>query len=123
MFGKKLFAIENLTNKETKTSSDVDILRYRELEAVLNVTSFTNGSSSNPVTLDVKIQSYNVYANVWTDLVIFDTVTCPANGSVTSVQKKIATAGLGTKIRGVYTTAGDGTITDLDFVLAVILKE
>jgi len=70
-------------------------------------------SGSSP-TLDVVIQAYDPVTGEWADIVVFDQAT--SSGS----QLKVATAGLGWKVRVKYTTGG--TITDCDFKVSAIFK-
>ena len=79
-------------------------------EFYLDVPSLTGSSP----TLDVTIQSYDPVTGLWKDIAVFDQAT--GAGS----QLKVATAGLGWKIRVKYKTGG--SLTDCDFVVGAVLK-
>jgi len=125
MAQKRDIVLANVINQTTKGTyelSSYDTSHYKEAEYILDVTALTETGGSNAITLDVKIQSYYPATGKWKDVVIFDQVSV-TGATTTSTQHKIATTGLGTKQRVVYTLGGDGTVGDCDFRVEVVYWE
>ncbi len=110
VYTKELLKKENFTSTGTFYSDEYFSGVWKYAEFYLNVTSLTG---TDP-TLDVTIQAYDPSTGLWKDIVVFDQAT--GAGS----QLKVATAGLGWKIRVKYVTGG--TITDCDFVVGAVFK-
>ena len=83
---------------------------WKYAEFYLDVTSLTGSSP----TLDVTVQAYDSSTGLWKDIAVFDQAT--GAGS----QLKVATAGLGWKIRVKYVTGG--SLTDGDFIVGAVFK-
>ncbi len=109
-YTKELLKKTNFTSTGTFYSNEYFSGVWKYAEFYLDVTSLTGSSP----TLDVTIQAYDPTTGLWKDIVVFDQAT--GAGS----QLKVATAGLGWKIRIKYVTGG--TITDCDFVVGAVLK-
>ena len=110
VYTKELLRKENFTSTGIFYSDEYFSGIWKYGEFYLNVSSLTGSSP----TLDVTIQAYDPSTTVWKDIVVFDQAT--AAGS----QLKVATAGLGWKLRVKYVTGG--TITDCDFVVGAVFK-
>jgi len=110
VYTKELLKKENFASTGTFYSDEYFSGIWKYGEFYLNVSSL---SGSSP-TLDVTIQAYDPSTQIWKDIVVFDQAT--GAGS----QLKVATAGLGWKLRVKYVTGG--TITDCDFVVGAVFK-
>jgi len=110
IYTKELLKKENFTSTGTFYSDMYFSGIWKYGEFYLNVSSL---SGTSP-TLDVTIQAYDSSTQLWKDIVVFEQAT--GAGS----QLKVATAGLGWKIRVKYKTGG--TITDCDFVVGAVFK-
>jgi len=110
VYTKELLSKTNFTSTGTFYSDEYFSGVWKYAEFYLDVTSLTGSSP----TLDVTVQAYDPSTELWKDIVVFDQAT--GAGS----QLKVATAGLGWKIRVKYVTGG--TITDCDFVVGAVFK-
>jgi len=110
VYTKELLKKENFTSTGTFYSDEYFSGIWRYAEFYLNVTSLTGSSP----TLDVTIQAYDLSTGLWKDIAVFDQATGADS------QLKVATAGLGWKLRVKYKTGG--TITDCDFVVGAVFK-
>ena len=117
-----LINIINETTKHTVVGSEFFTGIWKEAEYFFDLTSFTETVGANPVTIDVKIESYDPETDTWRDAMVFQQKSCPASGSVTTREYKRLVGGLGWKQRVSYTTAGAGTIGDCDFKVGVVYK-
>lgn len=97
----------------TKGTFELDEVEVRDFkdEAVfiLKVEELTETGGADPITLQVKVQSYFSQADVWKDTVIFDEISATGE-TISDVQLKVMTIGLGMKQRVVYTLSGSGTV-------------
>ena len=119
---KELITVLNETTKHTVLGSEFFTGIWKEAEYFYDLTSFTETLGANPVTIDVKIESYDPETDTWRDAMVFQQKSCPASGSVTTQEYKRLVGGLGWKQRVSYTTAGAGTIGDCDFKVGVVYK-
>ena len=119
---EELINITNETIKHTVNGPEYFTGIWTEAEYFFDLTSFTETVGANPVTIDVKIESYDPETDTWRDAMVFQQKSCPASGSVTTQEYKRLVGGLGWKQRVVYTTAGAGTIGDCDFKVGVVYK-
>ena len=119
---EELINILNETAKYTVAGPKFFTGIWKEAEYVFNLTSFTETGGANPVTIDVKIQTYDPETATWDDAMVFQQKSCAASGSVTTREKKMLVGNLGWKQRVMYTTAGAGTIGDCDFKVGVVYK-
>ena len=119
---KELITVINETTKHTVTGDEFFSGIWKEAEYFFDLTSFTETVGANPVTIDVKIESYDPETDTWRDAMVFQQKSCPASGNVTTQEYKRLVGGLGWKQRVSYTTAGAGTIGDCDFKVGVVYK-
>lgn len=122
VYEEGLIAVINEDIKHTVTGEEVFSGIWEEAEYVLDVTSFAETGGVDPVTLDVKIETYEPYAKTWHDAIVFQTIECPAGGTTTAKENKTLLSGLGWKQRVTYTTAGAGTVSNLSFRAGVVYK-
>lgn len=118
----EMIKVVNETTKHTVTGDDFFTGIWKEAEYWFALTSFTETGGANPVTLDVKIQTWDKALYTWRDAMVFQQKSCGASGSVTTQEYKRLTGNLGWKQRVSYTTAGAGTIGDCDFKVGVVYK-
>ena len=110
VYPKELLRVEDLPLPGTYYSDEYFSGVWGYSEFYLNVTSI---SGTDPK-IDIVIQAYDPSTGLWKDIVEYDQVTS------TGSQLKVATAGLGWKIRVKYTIHSD--TSDADFVVGAIFK-
>jgi len=110
VYPKELLSVEDLPLPGTYYSDEYFSGVWKYAEFYLNVTSI---SGTNPK-IDIVIQAYDPSTGLWKNIVEYDQVTS------TGSQLKVATAGLGWKIRVKYTIHSD--TSDADFVVGAIFK-
>lgn len=110
VYNKELIKVVDQTSTGTFYGDYIFSGIWRQGEFHLDVSNLTG---TDP-TLDVIIRMYNPVTLLEEDIVVFDRAT--ASGR----QLKIATAGLGWKVRVKYVLGG--TITDCDFTVGAIFK-
>ena len=110
VYTKELLKKQNFTSTGTFYSDEYFSGIWKYAEFYLDVTSLTG---TDP-TLDVTIQTYDPSTELWKDIVVFDQATGASS------QLKVATAGLGWKIRVKYVTGG--SLTDGDFIVGAVFK-
>jgi len=110
VYTKELLKKQNFTSTGTFYSDEYFSGIWKYGEFYLDVSSLTG---TDP-TLDVTIQAYDPSTELWKDIVVFDQATGASS------QLKVATAGLGWKIRVKYVTGG--SLTDGDFVVGTVFK-
>ena len=118
----RLIWVNNETTKHTVVGDEFFTGIWKEAEYYFDLTSFTETGAANPVTIDVKIQTYDYETDTWRDAMVFQQKSCGAGGSVTTSEYKRLASNLGWKQRVSYTTAGAGTIGDCDFKVGVVYK-
>jgi len=110
VYTKELLEVEDLPLPGTYYSDEVFSGLWKYGEFFLNVTSI---SGTDPK-IDIVIQAYDPSTGLWKNIVKYDQVTS------TGSQLKVATAGLGWKIRVKYTIHSD--TSDADFVVSAVFK-
>ena len=110
VYTRELLSKTNFTSTGTFYSDEYFSGVWKYAEFYLNVTSLTG---TDP-TLDVTIQAYDPSTGLWKDIAVFEQVTS------SDTQLKVATAGLGWKVRVKYTTGG--SLTDGDFIVGAVFK-
>ena len=118
----ELIAVENETTKHTVNGSVFPTGPWKEAEYYLDITSFTETGGVNPVTIDVKVETYDPTTGKWRDAMVFQQLSCAASGSETTHEYKRLNSNIGVQQRVTYTTAGTGTIGDCDFKVGVVYK-
>jgi len=104
-----LTEVDDVT-KGTFQLDEVEVRDFKdEAVFILKVEELTETGGADPITLQVKVQSYFSQADVWKDTVIFDEISATGE-TISDVQLKVMTIGLGMKQRVVYTLSGSGTV-------------
>jgi len=104
-----LAEVDDVT-KGTFQLDEVEVRDFKdEAVFILKVEELTETGGADPITLQVKVQSYFSQADVWKDTVIFDEISVTGE-TISDVQLKVMTIGLGMKQRVVYTLSGSGTV-------------
>jgi len=104
-----LAEVDDVT-KGTFQLDEVEVRDFKdEAVFILKVEELTETGGADPITLQVKVQSYFSQADVWKDTVIFDEISATGE-TISDVQLKVMTIGLGMKQRVVYTLSGSGTV-------------
>lgn len=95
---------------------------WKEAEYYLDIEGFDESGGVNPITIDVKVETYDVVVGVWRNAMVFQQLSCAASGSETAQEYKRLASNLGMQQRVTYTTGGAGTIADCTFRVGVVYK-
>lgn len=122
VISKELIDVVNETTKHTVNGVSFPTGQWKEAEYYLDITSFTETVGANPVTIDVKVETYDPSTSKWRDAMVFQQLSCAASGSETTHEYKRLNSNIGVQQRVTYTTAGLGTIGDCDFKVGAVYK-